>query len=1803
MTTEEVYQDFGFSNLGGHRRGSLTADSFVVDEVTYTVKLIEASGWFYIGLDKEVPFTFSLEVDGVVLRSGDADRWSYSSAKVLWWSDQDVYWGDGDRVKLALYTSGEGSESTAATGSPTITGTVQVGQTLTAVTSGISDEDGLTNVSYTYQWIRNDGDTDTDITSATSSTYTVVDADEGKYIKVKVSFTDDGGNDEELTSDASDAVAARPNRPATGAPTVSGTVTVGQTLTAVTSGISDADGLTNVSYAYQWIRNDGTTDTDINSATSSTYTLVEPDQGKYIKLKVSFTDDADNNEELTSDATAAVAARPNRPATGAPTISGSAKVGQTLTADTSGISDADGLTHASYSYQWIANNGSSDTEITGATASTFFVLAAYEDQTIKLRVSFTDDAGHSESLTSAATDAVALSTQAQQANTAATGAPTVSGTAQVGQTLTADTSGISDADSLTNVSYAYQWIRNDGTTDTDITGATSSTYTLVDADQGKHIKVKVSFTDDAGHSETLTSAVTGRVAARPNRPATGAPTITGTAKVGQTLTVDSSGISDADGLTSVSYTYQWIANDGTTDTGIQNATGSTYTILAAYEGDTIKVKVSFTDDAGHSESLTSEATDVVSLATQEQQSNNAPTGTPTISGTAQVGQTLTVDTSGIADVDGLTEVSYTYQWIANDGTTDTDISGATSSSYALVESDEGKYIKVKVSFTDDTDNDEELTSEATAAVMPPPPGYITVAVMEDTSVPDNIVTNLNVSWNDTRSCSAEYNAYLNVEPSSQSGSETLGTQQHLGSAAKESDQVSKSLTGIMGGYLGFTVEVFCGTDESGRMVSQVSIPYSYGRQPKPGTYSSEPSLSALAVSHGTLTPSFNSYTFEYKVPDVANGDTRTTITATPKEGYSVEFFEASDLWVSGFMVVPYGPNGPAAGQDEDCKPAWQDSLGLLYKLTDADPDSPGFQVDLYDGTNYLMVNIRPILYCDFGEKYEIAISRADGDVTLTRPNRPVGGDVRILGGPWRGPLVGTTLSANVSDVWDRDGWDVASFSYQWLADDVAITGANASSYTVTEEELGKALTVRVSFTDGRGAEETLTSSATTIVRWSRRTPIGTPVVGGNVEVGQTLTAETSAIADDDGQTNVSFEYQWIRNDGATDTDIFDATSKTYALVDADKGKYIKVKVSFTDDANNVVTLTSAATDAVRARPNRPATGAPTISGSAKVGQTLTAVTSGISDADGLTNVSYEYQWIRNNGTTDSDISNATSSTYDLLAADEGDTIKVKVSFTDDAGHGETLTSEATEAVSLATQQQRSNSTATGAPTISGTAQVGQTLSANTSGISDADGLTSVSYEYQWVRTDSTGDMDISGATGSTYILVDADQGKTIKVKVSFTDDADNDEKLTSAATGTVAARSNRPATGAPTINGSAKVGQTLTADTSGIADDDGLTGVSYEYQWIANDGTSDTEITGATASTFFVLAAYEDQTIKLRVSFTDDVGHLESLTSAATDAVKLSAQAQQSNSAATGAPTISGTTQVGQTLTADTSGISDADGLTNVSYAYQWMRNNGTTDTDITGATSSTYTLVDADQGKFIKVKVTFTDDADNDEQLTSAATGTVAARPNRVATGSPAISGTAQVGQTLSADTSGISDADGLTNASYAYQWIQNDGSTDSNISGATSSTYTLVDADKDKNIKVKVSFTDDEGNSENRTSQPTGTVAPPPLTVRLEKPAASHDGSSAFTFEIRFSEEFKLSFRTLKFHAFDVTGGTILKSKRAETGSNIHWRITVEPQSAGDVSVFLPATTDCTAQGAICTGDGRKLSNRLAFTVSGPS
>ena len=115
--------------------------------------------------------------------------------------------------------------------------------------------------------------------------------------------------------------------------------------------------------------------------------------------------------------------------------------------------------------------------------------------------------------------------------------------------------------------------------------------------------------------------------------------------------------------------------------------------------------------------------------------------------------------------------------------------------------------------------------------------------------------------------------------------------------------------------------------------------------------------------------------------------------------------------------------------------------------------------------------------------------------------------------------------------------------------------------------------------------------------------------------------------------------------------------------------------------------------------------------------------------------------------------------------------------------------------------------------------------------------------------------------------------------------------------------------------------------------------------------------------------------------------------------------------------------------------------------------------------------------------------------------------------------------------------------------------------------------------------------------------TVKGPPLTASFESVPTSHNGSGEFRFRIAFSEEFSLSYKTLRDdHVFTVEGGKVTGARRLVKGSNIGWEIVVDPDSNGDVTITLPVTEDCDAQGAICADGDKKLSSRLERTVSGP-
>ena len=114
-------------------------------------------------------------------------------------------------------------------------------------------------------------------------------------------------------------------------------------------------------------------------------------------------------------------------------------------------------------------------------------------------------------------------------------------------------------------------------------------------------------------------------------------------------------------------------------------------------------------------------------------------------------------------------------------------------------------------------------------------------------------------------------------------------------------------------------------------------------------------------------------------------------------------------------------------------------------------------------------------------------------------------------------------------------------------------------------------------------------------------------------------------------------------------------------------------------------------------------------------------------------------------------------------------------------------------------------------------------------------------------------------------------------------------------------------------------------------------------------------------------------------------------------------------------------------------------------------------------------------------------------------------------------------------------------------------------------------------------------------------------PLTVSLVSMPGAHDGMSAVTFHVVFSDEpYRYSYRTLRDHTVRIAqDGVALapsRVRRLELGSNRRWAVTVAPVSKAGLGMSIAATTDCAAAGAVCTEDGRMLSNAVSELIPGP-
>ena len=1003
-----------------------------------------------------------------------------------------------DATLSGLTLSGIELDPLFASDLETYTATVTNNQTETTVTPMVNDS-GATYV------IKIDGVTDSD--------GTVTLAADNNLITVKVTAED--GVTKKTYKVTVTRTASQQTQ--TVGPGITGSPTVGETVTADTSEIEDANGLINASFSYQWARQDLVTEdvTDIPGATGATYEVTSDDRDSAIRVSVSYTDDGGNNVTLTSFWVLTITP-PNNLPTGAPTISGAAQVGETLTADTSDIGDDDGLTNVAFSYQWLANDGTSDTDIAGETDSSYTLAASDEGKTIKVRVSFTDDAANEETLTSAATSEVV----AAGAPTEPPGRPhNLTGAANADGTVTLSWDAPND-DSVTG----YQILRRrpregEGTLLVHVndTGSTATEYTDNDVTPDVLHAYRVKAINAVGLSRRSNFVnMTPALPAEPaqNSPATGRPAISGTAQVGGTLTADTSGISDADGLADATFAYQWLA-DGT---GIAGATGDAYILTTSEMGKIIKVRVSFTDDAGNEETLTSTATGTVSPAVQPQTANSSATGVPTVTGTAQVGETLSVDTSGIADADGLTNVSYSYQWVANDEGTDANISSETDATYTLVAADVGDTIKVKVTFTDDAGNEEALTSGATDAVAAADPPAMPTGLSP--SVSHDAVT---LTWDDPQDDSITGYVILRRDRAIHPTGTFVTITGDTGSADTT--------------YTDETVE------PDKEYVYRIKAINEHGQ------------VSEMSDWRRIDTPSI-------PVPDKPTGLSAVVSYNT----VTITWDDPQDDSITGYVILRRDRAIHAVGT-------------FVTIAGDTGSADTAYTDDTVEPDREYVYRIKAIN--EHGEVSEMSDWVRGFTPAAPPTDSPATGEPTISGTV----RVGQTLTVDTSGIADADGLNNAVFAYQWLSDDADIGGATGSTYTLVDDDEGRTIKVRVTVTDDVGNETTLTSAATEAVEAKRNTAAtGRPIISGTVRVGETLTADTTGIGDADGLANVSYSYQWVVTDGGAYIDISGETGATYTLASTDRGLYILVRVSFADDAGKRETLTSAATDMVEAAP-------------------------------------------------------------------------------------------------------------------------------------------------------------------------------------------------------------------------------------------------------------------------------------------------------------------------------------------------------------------------------------------------------------------------------------------------------------------------------------------------------------------------------------------------------------------------------------------------------------------------------------------
>jgi hypothetical protein len=444
-------------------------------------------------------------------------------------------------------------------------------------------------------------------------------------------------------------------------------------------------------------------------------------------------------------------------------------------------------------------------------------------------------------------------------------------------------------------------------------------------------------------------------------------------------------------------------------------------------------------------------------------------------------------------------------------------------------------------------------------------------------------------------------------------------------------------------------------------------------------------------------------------------------------------------------------------------------------------------------------------------------------------------------------VVGQILEAS-DGVWSSSY--TTNLSYRWQrvcsGTTTTITDALTPTYTITEADIGCSVLVQVTGSTLLGSAIAISPSRGLV------TIVGntvTPVISGSLRVGGTLSVTSGTWV---GSPTLAYRWQSSTDGNIWDT-ISGATSPTYVLTVAQAGLYVRAQVLGSKSSTVPTAYTIVATTTNTAVvPTLSITNsvAPAVTGSWTEGTTLSASTGTWS-----TSGTYTYQWqSSSDNSTWSDIASATSSSYTLTSSEGSKYVRVQVINTSTAGSG------------VAYSVARSKVGApfnTILPAITGTIKIGSTQTVSTGTWSN----TPTGYSYQWQKSaDGISWINLSGETASTYVPTFDVANLRIRVSVGAGNAVETATVTTAVVSGFLAPQ----ATAIPVVTGTKTVGQTLTSSSGtwpGTSD-------SYVYQWqrSSDSGVTWTNISGATASTYVLVAADAGYQIRSQVSLTTNMG-------------------------------------------------------------------------------------------------------------------------------------------------------------------------------------------------------------------------------------------------------------------------------------------------------------------------------------------